>query len=86
MNERTSCSERHEICQQKRGLSLDGKDLSAQGVSVERTAMSVTQKCVSNACVAIHKSLVNLVEVVETVNNTCPRPNCNDAQCKESCV
>ena len=79
-------SERHEFCQQKRGLSLDKKDLSEQGVSVESTTMSVTQKCVSDACVALHKSLVNLVEVVETVSNSCSKPNYNEAQYKESCA
>jgi len=48
--------------------------------------MSATQKYVSDACVAIHKTLVNLVEVVETVSNSCPKPNNKEAQYKESCV
>jgi len=80
------CSERHESCQQKSGLFSTRKDLCMQGVSVERTCVSDTQRRVSDACAALHQSMVSLVEVVEAVSNARPRPISIEAQTNGSCT
>jgi len=63
------CSERHDICQGKKGISYTKKDLIEQGVSTEMTALSDTQKRVSEACEAIQYSVGNLVDSSHTCNS-----------------
>ena len=80
------CSERHESCQQKSGLFSTRKDLCTQGESVERTCVSDTQRRVSDACAALHQSMVSLVEVVQAVSNARPRPISIEAQTSGCCT
>ena len=69
--------------QQKSAPLFTRKGMSPQGVSMERTTVSVIQQ-VNVVCEAIQNSLANLVEVVESFSSLSVRPNLNEAQFKES--
>jgi len=74
-------SEGYEICQKEVERSYISKAKSVQGVLAEKTDMTPIQH-VSDACNAIHMSLVNIIDAVATLSST-SRPNYIEAQTKE---